>query len=794
MSKSTTPYFLIGGGKLGSLMRTKDWAATPLGAPDTWPQSLCTTVSTCLNCSFPILIWWGPELVKVYNDAYAEIIADKHPKALGSPGQLVWPEIWDTVGPMLKRVLAHGEAVPAVDLRLMLHRKGYPEECYFSFSYSPIRDESGYVAGVFCPVIETTSRVFAERQSAFLLDLEAELRNLSDPLAIKAKVCSALGRHLGVAHVGYAEIQADDAYVLVEGAWTDGRVADTSGMHRLDDYGRGLINDLRHERVVSVFDVTEDPRTSAPVALDSFAKIHMRSFLDVPLLKAGRLIAYPFIADSAPRRWTDYEISLLRNAAERAWAAIERVRAQIARARAEERLSYALDASGMVGTFDWHISTDTFYSDARFAALFSVDPEKGSSGAPLSDYLAGIHPEDRDRIANMIQSTIEGREKYVQEYRLLQVDGTVRWIEARGECRYDEHGKPWRFPGVVVDITQRKRAEEALRESEERLRIASEAAQIGIWDYDLTTNTLRWDERTRKLFGLLSDAPVSYDLFLAGLHPEDREVTHAANQQALDPTGSGAYDIEYRTVGLEDGITRWIAAKGKCYFENGQAVRYIGTVLDIERAKKSEELQRLLLREMDHRVNNLFAVVSGMTALSARSARTPQEMSQSLRGRLDALSRANNLVRPGVTGSEQLPGARITMAALARTILLPYADEKDGQDRIIASGPDVPVSAKAVTSLALVLHESATNAAKYGALSGPGGSIRIRWDMQGNDFHFHWEETGGPAILNPPQARGFGSALAERSIAGQLGGSISYDWRSAGLALKITIPLERLEV
>ncbi|MFX7197946.1 PAS domain-containing protein, partial [Acinetobacter baumannii] len=92
-----------------------------------------------------------------------------------------------------------------------------------------------------------------------------------------------------------------------------------------------------------------------------------------------------------------------------------------------------------------------------------------------------------------------------------------------------------------------------------RLRIASEAAQIGIWDYDLTTNTLRWDDRTRALFGLSRDAPVSYDVFLAGLHPEDRDATHLANQKALAPTGSGEYDIEYRTVGLEDGITRWIA-------------------------------------------------------------------------------------------------------------------------------------------------------------------------------------------------------------------------------------------
>jgi PAS domain S-box-containing protein len=353
-------------------------------------------------------------------------------------------------------------------------------------------------------------------------------------------------------------------------------------------------------------------------------------------------------------------------------------------------------------------------------------------------------------------------------------------------------GKLTAWSALWADVTERKLAEQALRESEERLRMASASAQVGIWDYDLTTNTLRWDERTRALFGLSPDAAVSYDVFLAGLHPDDRDVTHAANQRALDPTGSGEYDIEYRTVGLEDGVTRWIAAKGKSYSENGKTVRFIGTVLDIGRAKKSEELQQVLLREMDHRVKNLFAIVSSMTALSARSARTPQEMSQSLRGRLHALSRANNLVRPGVFGSEQLIGKRTTIAELVRTVLLPYADEKGGHDRYVASGPDVPVGAKSVTSLALVLHESATNAAKYGALAGPSGSIRIEWGTRGDELWIQWEETGGPAIVSPPQARGFGSTLAERSIADQLGGTIAYEWRPIGVELKITIPLERL--
>jgi signal transduction histidine kinase len=158
---------------MGALMRTMDWVKTKLGPIDEWPQSLKTSVSTCLNSRFAILIWWGPDLIMLYNDAYREIIASKHPAALGHPGRDCWPEIWDTIGPMLDGVMQRGEATWSDDLLLLLARNGYPEECYFTFSYSPISDESGGIGGVFTPVMETTERVIAERRSNTLRDLAA---------------------------------------------------------------------------------------------------------------------------------------------------------------------------------------------------------------------------------------------------------------------------------------------------------------------------------------------------------------------------------------------------------------------------------------------------------------------------------------------------------------------------------------------------------------------------------------------------------------------------------------------
>ena len=190
--------FLTGGGAMGRLMRAHDWAATPLSTPDRWPQSLRTSVSTCLNCSFPILIWWGADLVKLYNDAYAIILGAKHPSALGGPGREVWPEIWDVIGPMLARVTGEGEATPANDLFLMLERNGYPEECYFSFSYSPIHDESGGIGGVFCPVIETTQRVIGERRLRMLHCLGAQIANLHTVSDVLGEAAHCIGEEGGL--------------------------------------------------------------------------------------------------------------------------------------------------------------------------------------------------------------------------------------------------------------------------------------------------------------------------------------------------------------------------------------------------------------------------------------------------------------------------------------------------------------------------------------------------------------------------------------------------------------------
>jgi hypothetical protein len=160
-----------------ALLRSTDWASTPLGHPSTWPEVLRLQLNVCFESAFPIAIWWGPDLIQFYNDAYRPILgADKHPQAFGGPAKKTWPDIWPTIGVMVEQVVEQGIAVRGEDMPLTLERNGYPELCHFTFSYSPIRNVKGQIDGMFTAAVETSGRVQVERRLAFQLSLADALR------------------------------------------------------------------------------------------------------------------------------------------------------------------------------------------------------------------------------------------------------------------------------------------------------------------------------------------------------------------------------------------------------------------------------------------------------------------------------------------------------------------------------------------------------------------------------------------------------------------------------------------
>jgi PAS domain S-box-containing protein len=315
-----------------------------------------------------------------------------------------------------------------------------------------------------------------------------------------------------------------------------------------------------------------------------------------------------------------------------------------------------------------------------------------------------------------------------------------------------------------------------------------ESSDDAIVSKDLSGIITSWNPGAARLFGYSAKEVIGKSITI--LIPEDR-----LNEEStiLNRIRRGERIEHYETIRRRrDGTPVEISLTVSPVRDaQGRVVGASKIARDISERKRAQEQQKLLLREMSHRLKNLFAVATGVVTLSARYANTPEEMAKTVRDRLDALSRAHDLTRPGLINPAEKSSRETTLHALARTIFSPYLDSKDFE-RIVISGPEVPISGSAVTSLALLLHEFATNAAKYGALVSPSGCVRVDWSVDKDELALKWQECGGPPVEGQPEREGFGSLLARRIVSGQFRGRLCHDWKLEGLRMHLSVPIEQL--
>src|SRR6187551_263801 len=317
-----------------------------------------------------------------------------------------------------------------------------------------------------------------------------------------------------------------------------------------------------------------------------------------------------------------------------------------------------------------------------------------------------------------------------------------------------------------------------LLDSEQQLRFATDAGEIGLWDVDFLEEKLFWPPRVKAMFGISPHAPVSMADFYGGLHPEDREAVITAHSAATDPKKRAPYDVEYRTVGKEDGIIRWVAAKGRGIFDaQGRCIRIAGTAIDITKRKQAEERQLLLAREVDHRARNALAVVQAIMRLTRGT--TPANYVKAVEGRIKALSQAHSLL-----SQSRWQGADITR--MVEEELAPY--RVAGSSQVSISGPTVLLAPDRAQTVALTLHELATNSAKYGALSCREGHLNVDWQLDGGMIKLNWREAGGPPT-QVPKTHGFGTKIINATVK-QMGGDVVLDWRPNGLHCLLSIPTD----
>ena len=332
----------------------------------------------------------------------------------------------------------------------------------------------------------------------------------------------------------------------------------------------------------------------------------------------------------------------------------------------------------------------------------------------------------------------------------------------------------------VQDLTDERELRQALERQKRTFDLAMTASQMGTWRYTLADNICVYDENAQRLYGL-TEARFFHDEtgVKSKFHPDDLELMWSRVDKALDPRSDGRYDVEYRVRQL-DGSWRWLSAWGLVEFEGDgperKPVAIAGASRDLSERKQAEELQRLLLDELNHRIKNTFAKIQAITTLTLRGASDLPSAREALDRRIRSMAQAHDLLT-----SRAWTGANLVDVVMRS--LDPFTPAQ-----VKMSGIAIDVSPKHALALSLALHELATNATKYGALSRPEGRVTVQWDVQDGLLHLGWEENGGPPVA-PPTRKGFGSRLLEELIARDLDGETKLTYDVAGVRCNITAKL-----
>lgn len=394
-------------------------------------------------------------------------------------------------------------------------------------------------------------------------------------------------------------------------------------------------------------------------------------------------------------------------------------------------------------------------------------------------WVQAAHPDDRPTMAAAWTRSLATGEPYKVEHRIRIADGSYRWMRTHANPWRDEGGQIAMWYGGTEDIHERKLADQRLTQSEERLAVAVDAAALGIYDFDVASGGFHWDARVREMWGIGENELITYDLFTATIHPDDHAVTQAAVERALNPEGDGRYVAQYRITRCADGDVRWIAATGRAAFENGRAVRLVGTVQDVtERVAAEERLRRaladkdLLTREIDHRVKNSLTMVGSLLNMQERavdSVEAKTALAESS-ARLMTIARIHEqLYRSADLGTVEFGSYLERLTGDVANSL----GRGDADIRLDAEAAELPIDQ--AVPLGLIATELVTNALKYAKREAGRSTITITFSTNGDrgglSLTVSDDGPGLPDGFDPSRSSGLGMRLV-RSLARQLGGKL----------------------
>lgn len=752
-----------GSSEMARLIREHDWAATSLGPPEAWPERLRGVVDLVLASGFPMVALWGPDLVQIYNDGYARIMGQRHPAGLGQPTRECWPEVWHINEPIYERVRA-GETVTFEDALYPLTREAGIEDAWFTLSYSPLRDESGAVAGVLVTVVETTDRLRADKRQQ-----ESERRLLAvleqGPLAIAVTGPAGeivfrnetFDRLWGrPAH----ETTAESYSAVYEGYHLDGRPI---ASHEWPGARAVLQGRVIHGEVIEIVNLS------------------------------GRRIACSFnagpIRDEAGR--ITGGVVMFRDVTEerRMQVALERQSEERYRAIVETATDYAIfttDAEGRIET--WPKGAEEVFGWTAEEAV-----------GQLADIT--FTPEDREKgepEKERQQARSRGHAPDVRWH--VRKDGSRVFIDGVVRPLTSADGSVSGFVKVGQDVTERWATEAALRESEARFRQFGDATADVLWIRN--AETLEF-EYVSPAFEEVYGAPL--DSILGGNHvrrwvdlilSEDR----ALALDHLRRVREGEHVLTSFRVRLGDGQVRWIRDTGfPILDEQARVQRVAGIGHDATEEVELHDRLRVLVAELQHRSRNLVTVVQGVAERTLATSQALGDFRTRFRARLAALGRVNGLL------SRLEEGHRITFDQLLRTELAAHGvigSNGEGEQVRLGGPRGVRLRSATVQTFALAIHELATNALKHGALLKPEGRLDVRWSLlpgKGGEqrLQVDWRETGvRPTLASKPmdsapvpQRQGYGRELIERALPYQLKAQTDYQITPEGVRCTIILPV-----
>lgn len=618
----------------------------------------------------------------------------------------------------------------------------------------------------------------AQRRQEFLLGLNDRLRGIGAPSEVMEATAQGLARFLKVDCVGYGEVDEERDIILVEREWSRGAISNEGRHYRVHDFLPDMLAELKRGRVLAIEDIQNDPRWSALAIRGVFNAVNARAAIAVPLLKNQRLTALLYLNAAEPRPWSGDDVALIEDVAERTWIAVERARAEAALRESESRFRIIAEA---LPALVWIIDPDLklIYANERWLD-FSGLPVQEALG---DSWMRWINPDDLARVMEEVQPARETRSPFVTEMRYRTQSGVYRWHLIQMGPVYDPKGGFRGWCGTSVDIHDLKETEQALRRSEEQLRIALRAAKMGDWSWDMASDAMGLSQRAAEIFGVEPETAITWTELKSLLHPADMERASGAMLRAMDT--QSPYDVEYRIRRADDGARVWVAAQGQTTFnESGILSGMTGVVQDITDRKHAEERQHLLIRELHHRVKNTLATVQAIVGSTARTASSIDDFYQGFVGRIVSLARTHNLL------TEDL-WQKASLEELVQTELGPYEDE--ARNRIIVEGPSVELPSEAAVPIGMAIHELTTNAAKHGALSTFGGQVEVTWRVAPGEprpsLRFSWVERGGPRV-SAPTRQGFGSRLLQRVLAAQLQADVKMEFPEDGFrfTMELAIP------